>query len=242
MVIEELREYVFALFLGEEETEGQVERESLEFLGTAFFVSKRGDAVTAAHIIPSRKDLGDSQSLYGVLFRNGKEEIFKVTMAAKFEKSDFAIFKLGINDTPHFETSFDEPLMGTDVISLGVTEHDVHGQGKELRMLKGHMTMSISRGVGELNFSIPRGMSGGPVLSGDKCIGFMLGSLKSESLIEREEEITEITDSLEKITFVESKEISHYGFFRPFSVYKGHKSELFEDRSLDELIQAQNRP
>ena len=122
LIIEDLKEYVFAIFFGEETEKDMVSRDSLKFLGTAFFVSKRG------------------------------------------------------------------------------------------------------------------------VMSGTKCIGFMTGNVTSEKLLARSEEISEICNSVEKITLVESKEVLHYGVFRPFSIYKDHKSEIFSNMDLPELIDERNKP
>ena len=40
LIIEDLREYVFAIFFGEETEKDMVSRDSLKFLGTAFFCVK----------------------------------------------------------------------------------------------------------------------------------------------------------------------------------------------------------
>ena len=49
-VIEELREYIFVVCKGKS-VDGELDPSSLVFLGTAFFISKRGDAVTALHVL-----------------------------------------------------------------------------------------------------------------------------------------------------------------------------------------------
>ena len=50
LVLEDAREYVIPIFLVRAEGEG-VYLESRVFLGTAFFVTKHGDAITVGHII-----------------------------------------------------------------------------------------------------------------------------------------------------------------------------------------------
>lgn len=241
LVINELREYIFGLFLGKECSENVVDDSNLQFLGTAFFVSKRGDAVTANHVIPARP-LEGKERIFGIMMKGRDVVVYKLIVSARFEASDFALLRFDISDVPFFELDFNEHLIGTDVLAFGYADHDLHGKGKELRLLKGYMTMPVSHGFGELSFPIPSGMSGGPVLCGTKCIGFMMGNLSSEKLLERTEEISEVYNSVEKITFFESKQVLHYGIFRPFSIYKGLKSELFGNKDLFELIAERNQP
>ena len=240
LIIEDLREYVFAIFFGEETEKDMVSRDSLKFLGTAFFVSKRGDAITANHVLPE-KPMEKHEKIYGIMVKGGETTMYKLIAAARFESSDFSLLRFDLENCPYFEIDFSEPDIGTDINAYGYSDHDIYGQGKELRLLKGHMTMPIFSGFGEVNFPIPRGFSGGPVMSGTKCIGFMIGNVTSEKLLARSEEISEICNSVEKITLVESKEVLHYGIFRPF-IYKGHKSEIFSNMDLPELIDERNKP
>ena len=241
LIIDELREYVFGIFFGEESEKDVVNSDSLKFLGTAFFVSKKGDAITANHVLPE-KPLEGNERIYGIMVKSGQTTIYKLVAAARFEASDFSLLRFDLEDCPYFEIDFSEPGIGTDVNAYGYSDHDVHGQGKELRLLKGHMTMPIVSGLGEVSFPIPSGLSGGPVMAGTKCIGFMMGNVTSEKLLTSSEEISEIYNSVEKITLVESKEVLHYGIFRPFSIYKGHESEIFSDKDLPSFITERNQP
>ncbi len=241
LIIEDLREYVFGIFLGEETKKDVVIGDSLRFLGTAFFVSRKGDAVTANHVLP-KKVLEGNEQVYGITVKRGQTNVYKLVAAARFETSDFSLLRFDLQDCRFFEIDFSEPGIGTDVNAYGYSDHDIHGQGKELRLLKGHMTMPIVSGVGEVSFPIPSGMSGGPVISGTKCIGFMIGNVTSEKLLTSSEEISEIYNSVEKITLVESKEVLHYGIFRPFSIYKDHKSEIFSNMDLPTFLSTRNHP
>lgn len=239
-VISDLHQYVFGLFLGREK-DSVVNLESLELLGTAFFVTKGGDAVTAAHTLPSAAQLRDDQCVLGILNEGGEPKAYRVIMSANFESSDFAILRLAVDSSKYFEIDFEETLAGTDIVAFGISEHQVYGQGYELRTLKGYTTMPILKGTQELSFPVPSGMSGGPVLRGSACVGFLIGNVSSEQLIDQIEEVQEITDTFEKIKIVQSKEVLHYGLYRPFSIFKGHKSDIFEGRSLDELISDRNQ-
>jgi len=238
--LEDAREYVFCLFTGKENESLIVDADSLKFLGSAFFVTKQGDAITAAHVIPSPDSLGKNEHLYAIAKKDGKTETFRVLAAVKYEESDLAICRINISDNPYLETSFEHCLAGTDVMTLGITEHDLYQQGKELRMFKGHITLAAKPNFSELNFAIPRGMSGGPVLKNNKCIGFLSANIRSEQLEDQIEEIQEIENNKEKIILIESKNIINYGIFIPFSYFHGHKADELDGKSLDELIHDRN--
>lgn len=238
--IDDLRQYVFGLFLGREK-ETVVDPSSLKFLGTAFFVTKCGDAITAEHILPSTEELEDSECVLGILGVGGKTKAYRVVFAASFAESDLAIFRLQINNTLYLEVSFESILMGTDVIAFGISDHQIYGSGLELRTVKGYTTMPVWRGSQELSFMVPAGMSGGPVLLGTKCVGFLIGNVTSEQVIDQIEEVSEATDNFEKIKIVESREVLHYGVYRPFSIYEGKTSDIFDGDSLDQLIRDRNK-
>ena len=240
LILEDAREYVFCLFKGKEDNDSVVQTDSLEFLGTAFFVTKKGDAITAAHVLPPSSSLAEDEHLYAIAKSGGNTAIYRVLMAAVFEESDLAICRINVDGNPYLEVSFERHNAGTDVMTLGVTDHDIYQQGKELRVLKGHITLAAKSSFSELNIAIPRGMSGGPVLEKTKCIGFLSGNIRSEHLEDQIEEIEEIEKNKERITFIKSTSIVNYGIFVPFSYFHGHKSEIFEGKSLDELIHDRN--
>jgi len=126
--------------------------------------------------------------------------------------------------------------MGTDVSVVGIFDHEIYQRGKELRLLKGHISLAAKTDFSELNFAIPKGMSGGPVLVEDKCIGFLSGSIRSEKVDEQIEEIVETEDNNKKITYIESKKIIYFGLFVPFSYFFQKKFDIFGNKSLDEII------
>jgi len=236
LMMEDAREYVFGLFSGMEDDKNVVLSESLKFLGSAFFVTKRGDAITAAHVLPSSSSLAKNEHLYAIAKKKGNTEIYRVIQAAVFNDSDLSICRVKVAGNPYIEISFERHYAGTDVLTLGITDHDLYQQGKELRVFKGHITFAAKENFCELNFAIPRGMSGGPVMVGTKCIGFLSANIRSEYLEDQIEEIEEIENGKEKITFIESKNIINYGIFVPFSYFYGHKSDIFNGKSIDKII------
>jgi len=240
LILDDARGYVFCLFLGKEDENSAVIQDSLEYLGTAFFVSKKGDAITAAHVIPPDALLDADQHLYAISVKDGKTQVYRVLMAAVFEESDLAICRVNVDDNPYLEASFTRHSAGTDIVTIGIPEHEVYQSGKELRVLKGHISLAAMPHFSELNFAIPRGMSGGPVIKGTKCIGFLSANIRSELLEEQVEKIEEIENGKERITFIESKSIINFGIFIPFSYFEGHKSDIFEGRTLDEFLHERN--
>ena len=156
LVIEDAREYVFCLYIGSEDVAGVVKEDSLTFLGSAFFVTDKGDAITAAHVIPNSDNLESNQSLFAIARKDNETVIYRVIMAAVFPDSDMAIFRVEVSENPYLEVSFERYQAGTDVMTLGIPAHDVYHQGKELRLFKGHITFAARPDFSELNFCYPK--------------------------------------------------------------------------------------
>ena len=53
LIMDDAREYIFPLFLVHTQDNG-VFLNSRIFLGTAFFVTRKGDAITANHVVPKK--------------------------------------------------------------------------------------------------------------------------------------------------------------------------------------------
>jgi hypothetical protein len=161
--IDDLRSYVFCVYSGIEEPTGNLNSDSLEFLGTGFFVTKNGDALTAAHVLPSPEELEPNRNLYAILVFDGEVKFCRILMAAKFDYGDLAIFRVNTEQksNPYFTISFEDIGNGSDVMAFGVSAHSPYGIEKELRTLKGHVTLFRPPGFGELSFQVPAGMSGG---------------------------------------------------------------------------------
>ena len=240
--IDDLRSYVFCIFSGTEKQPGTLDLDSLNFLGTGFFVTKNGDAVTAAHVLPVPDDLDAGRQLYAVLVFDNEEKYCRILMAVDFSQADLAIFRVQTEReaNPYFTLSFDDVGNGEDVMAFGVSAHSPYGTEKELRTLKGHITLKHNSGFAELSFPVPAGMSGGPVLIGTRCVGYLTGSINSEHTIDRTEEVVQLTNEREKIEFIEIRQMITYGIFNPFSTLRGQSFEALEGRSLEELITHRN--
>jgi hypothetical protein len=237
ITIENAREYIFPIFSVCSEDNG-VFIESREYLGTAFFVTRRGDAITADHVIPKPEQLEDGRRLIAVIFENGKQKICWITQAAKFELFDIALIHVNTENTKYLQISPEQVAAGTDVQTLGIPSHEVWGSGKEMRILKGHITLSSK--YLELNFPVPPGMSGSPLLVGTKVVGYVTGTVRSEEIEDSTEEIEEVSDNKEVIRIYETRRTIHYGLAYPFSHLSEIHDPVLEGKTLIEFISGQN--
>lgn len=240
--LDDAREYIFPLLsVRAGADKNDVYMENYVYLGTAFFITKKGDAIASGHTVPSQEELPAGRRLVAIVLVEGKQQVCWVNYAARFEVLDFALVKINLQQTKFLDVSFDIVHNGTDLSLIGIPEHSISGTGKEMRVLKGHVTFSFSDHL-ELSTPIPSGMSGSPVFAGTKVVAYATGDVKSETLEEIiEEEITEkdTGERIRKITEVRS--VTRYGEVRPLSVLKDMRHQVLEHRSLGEFIAMQNR-
>jgi S1-C subfamily serine protease len=97
LVVEDA-EYVFPVFSARAQDNG-VLLESRRFLGTGFFVTKRGDAITANHVIPTPDALEEGRRLIAIVQVDGEAKVCWITRAAKFELFDIALFHVNLSRT-----------------------------------------------------------------------------------------------------------------------------------------------
>jgi V8-like Glu-specific endopeptidase len=237
-VLEDAREYVIPIFTVRGEGEG-VYLESRVFLGTAFFVTKRGDAITAGHVIPRPDELTNGQRLVAIVQKDGEAIVCWITHAAKFDSFDLALVHVNLENTKYLDVTTQEVSAGTDVQVVGIPSHEVWGSGKEMRLLKGHVTLSHK--YLELNFPVPAGMSGSPLFVGTKVAGYLTGTVRSEETEETTEEVEEVSDKKEIIRITESRRIIHYGLTYPFSRLKDIRDPVLDNKTLFDFITQQNR-
>lgn len=236
LVLEDVREYIFPIFSVRAQDNG-VFLEAREFLGTAFFVTKRGDAITANHVIPTPDELGERR-LVAIVQIDGEAKVCWITQAAKFLSFDVALFHVNLSQTKYLPVSTDLVPWGADIQLIGIPRHEVWGSGKEMRILKGHVTLS-HRHL-ELNFAVPAGMSGAPVLLHNKVVGYAAGIVRSEEIEDAHEEIEEVEKGREVIRISEVRRITHYGLAHPFSQMSEVRDPVLEGKTLFEFIATQN--
>jgi hypothetical protein len=234
-VLEDAREYVLPIFEVDAKGDG-IRMETRKLRGTAFLVTPKGDALTAAHVIPPPSELPQGRRLVAVVRRGGRDEVVWVNHAAYFEASDLALLKLNIEDTP-FLTLSDRPVAaGEDVMALGIPDHEVWRSGKEMRLLKGHVTLSHKHL--ELSCPIPAGMSGCPVFIGRKVVAYAVGVVTGESFVSSHEEIVQVTPTKDIIKLTELRSVISYGLATPLSMFAGHTAPVFDGLTLAGLIKS----
>lgn len=239
LVLDDGREFVFPLLLVDDVGDNKVDLNSYTFLGTCFFVTKRGDAVTAGHVIPSPQDIPAGKRLVAAVQQDGKSEICWVTHAARWDECDLALVHVNLPVTRYLAVAEPEVLAGTDVQIIGIPSHEVGGAGKEMRLLKGHVTFARSDRL-ELNIAVPAGMSGSPVFVGTNVVGWATGYVRSEEILESREEVIQITADKEQIEISTVSHVIYYGTTVGFSRLRAQSSPIFEGMTLMQFIQARN--
>ncbi len=235
MILEDAREFIFPIFSVEAEGNG-ILLASRVFLGTGFFVTSQGDAITASHVLPKSDEITPPRRLIAIIQKSNEEQVCWINHAAKFEGCDLALVKVNLNDTKYLEISEDNVPAGSDIQLIGIPNHEVWGSGKEMRILKGHVTMSAK--FLELNFAIPAGMSGSPIFLESKVIGYAQGVVRSEELQDSSEELEVISNQKEQITLTKIIRMTHYGLAVPFSHLRGHVSPIFDGKTFLSYIQS----
>jgi len=214
------------------------QKRTMKFLGTAFFVAKNGVAVTAAHVIP--REIESDRILAAALFVDGKENIYPIEDVLRLDEFDFALLSVQCPPTKYLPIAMPRLLMGTDVEILGIPDHTTTDDGtKQMRLLKGHIVTLDSKKF-EVNFPVPAGMSGSPVLVDDHVVGYATGRVRSEELEDLYEEIEEISNNVEKITIIKSHRVTLYGVGHPFQQIMNLTLTALEDQTLAQFLAIQN--
>ncbi len=239
LALDDAREYIFPLFLVESKDNG-VLLESRVFLGTAFFVSKCGDAITANHVLPKPNDLPHGKKVVAIVQCGTAQQVCWITHAVAFDGCDLALIHVNLEDTKYLSISDEEVPAGTDVQLIGIPSHEVWLSGKEMRILKAHVTL-VAKQL-ELNIAIPLGMSGCPVFSGTKVVAFSTCSVRSEEVEDYTEEIELLSNNKEQIRITKITRVTHYGMAYPFFKLRDQVSSAFDGRTLTQLIEARNNP
>ena len=229
----DVRERVFPIFLIDVE-ERRPKTETAQFLGTGFFISSKGDAITAAHVIPRHDAMRESRVAVALLIIDGREVWSQISHAIGLIEPDIAIIKVNAEDTKFYHLNAHEVYLGQDVTVIGIPKHQVWNSGLEIRVLKGCVTGAY--GQLELNFSVPAGMSGSPVLVSNQVVGYATGRVRSEQVEEEIEELVKVSDNREEIHIRTASSIVHYGIAHSLFAHKDRYDEILRGKSLLEFI------
>jgi hypothetical protein len=165
---------------------------------------------------------------------DGEPTVAWINRSAVLPNFDVAIFQVNLARTKFMECSGAEVLPGADVTVVGFPSHQVLGRGLEMRILKGHVTAVMPRL--ELNFPVPAGMSGAPVLIGTTVVGFATGRVRSEEVDEQSEELVTVSNGVEKIEIRITASIIYYGLANTFWMMRDARDPVFEGKTLLEVI------
>jgi hypothetical protein len=237
MLLQDTREYVFPIF-EISSANNTVDVATATFLGTGFFVTRRGDAITAAHVLPDPKQLQPGRRIVAVVLVAGKQTVCWITQAAEFAGFDVALIKVNLTETKFLPVDGPEILPGTDVMVIGMPKHSVGRSGLEMRVLKGHVTGVYDRL--ELSFAVPAGMSGAPVFVGETVIGYATGRVRSEAIEDQTEELVTVADNVEKIRLQTTSSIIYYGLAKEFHALRDIRDPALSNQTLLELIRTRN--
>jgi hypothetical protein len=158
----------------------------------------------------------------------------RVLASAQFGNLDIAVVKIENVKSKCLPLSFESVAMAEDVCTVGLPSHLLWNQGIEVRTLKGHVTRSGH--FLELNFAVPAGMSGSPVLSGNRVVGVLQGNHKAETLEDRIEETVEQTPEREVKRIQEVRAVINYGLATPLQPMRMVKHEIFGEQTFEDFI------
>ena len=208
-------------------------------MGTAFFITKNGIALTAAHCVPSSEDLGEKK-LYAGVWYEGRMQLFYIIASGVFGSLDIAMLKVKSPDVKYFPVLFENMILGTDVWTVGIPAHEIRdGERRIVRLLKGNVTF-LSR-FAELSFPAPKGMSGSPVFIDNKVAGILTGNVRSEHLEDQFEEIVQVSGDKEIIKYGKTTSVVNYALAQEMKPLKDLRHEIFGDECFVEFINKINK-
>jgi hypothetical protein len=224
---------------------GQKKLDHSSYLGTGFFVSRRGLALTAAHVLESA---GDGKVLiatvpgFGEVMRG-----YSLAWAVQLPDSDIAVFRLDTGDSASLLVDFREIYLNETVSTTGIPKDafEESPDGKveiHFRAAQGYVAFGRKKWMAA-SFALPAGMSGSPAVarSNGRVVGVMVGQHRTEIDEHLVKEFTEPTPTgqatyVEKISRVEySARIDLLWQHRDF------RAAEFGGLTLTELIESENR-
>jgi hypothetical protein len=236
--VDDIREFVFPLYIADDPSRLQPDQpivlSNTNYLGTGFFISKNGVALTAGHVIPSPDQIPDGKALLAVVYDGELPRGQQVQIAFVHDKFDIAVLKVAFSPKKYLPVSFEPAHMGEDVMAIGIPEHSVSGPHKEFRCMKGHVTFAPT--LLELSFPAPRGMSGSPVFRGSKVVGVLCGNARSEVMEDQIDEQTETVGNLVKVTRVETKAVINYGLAEPLARLRDQEFVICEGLPFNQFL------
>ncbi len=219
--------------------------QGLGFAGTGFFISPRGLALTAAHVMLARNDASEK---WVTRPETSMGWASRIEWSVSLPGSDIAVIRVGLDEEPPgFDVHFRDLLLGEDIQTIGLAECDMETSADGVRyMLQRCARGYISHGRdswGAASFPLPGGMSGSPALSYgngvDQVVGVFVGQSRGEVIEDLLEEVIEAEQG-NRVTRVER--VSRVEYFARVDVLAKHRNfraPQFGSLTLAELIRAE---
>jgi hypothetical protein len=241
----DVRNLVFPVIAGRETAEGF---RRTAFRGTGFFISTRGLALTAAHVIHQ-----NPEELRVALPATGGSSPMKAVeldWAITLPNSDIAVLRVNVQSSQCFLSRFDKVLNCEDVETTGLPESmfETEASGStriDMRCARGY----VSHGRGNwiaASFPLPKGMSGAPLIrkraDDDFVVGVFVGQTRGEQIEDLVEEITESGPSSTRVHVERVARVEYFArgeLLRPFADFS---AERFGGLTLSQLIARETRP
>jgi len=239
VIIAGAEEYIFPLYSAPADGDN-VDLGAGAFLGTAFLVSSQGDAITAAHVIPLPEALPEGHRIVAATWHQGKPQPCWITHAATFESFDVALLQLNLRETKWLPLLSTDLPPGSDLSVVGIPNHQTRPDQRQLRHLKGHVTLASD--VLELSCAVPRGMSGSPVFMAGAVVGYATGMVRSEEIEDSVEEVIENEPGREKVSRTEIRRVTSYGIARSFAALELFCDPIFGGKNLLHFVNDRNHP
>lgn len=234
----DVRRLVFPLIGGRESASGFARS---CFLGTGFFVSRRGLALTAAHVV-SNLDRVDVRAALPTA--SGPMTAHNLQWIVPLPESDIAVVRVNTPTSTCFASRFESPVMGQNVETTAIPKSmlstDPGGKTKvQMRVTKGYVSHGADGWVAA-SFALPKGMSGAPLIVTNPDSQFVAGVFVGQNRGEEiEDQIEEVTDksASERHTHVERiSRIEYFARGELLASFAGFIAPEFGGFNLKDLI------
>ena len=236
----DVRYLIFPVVTGYESAEGF---RRTGFVGTGFFIGRRGLAMTAAHVVSG---IASGTQLRVALPQRpvGPLHPYRVTWVVELPRSDLLVMRVNIPDCACFATRFQKLPMGLDVETAAIPETmletDATGRTEILmRAAKGYISYARAGWIAA-SFALPKGMSGAPlIVTTDEAqfvAGVFVGQTRGEQIEDLVEEVIE-TDGGRTVTRVERVDrVEYFARGELLEPYGDYRHAEFGGMTLSELI------
>lgn len=140
----DVREYIVPLFVADDPAclgpDQPIVISRDRFLGTAFFISRNGVALTAGHCVPPPSSIPVGHAFLAVIWDGTRARAQHIQIATVLDSQDVGVLKVAHSPSKYLDVSFSPVHMGEDIVTVGIPLHSVSGIDYEYRCLKGHVT------------------------------------------------------------------------------------------------------